>query len=107
MRSKFAHMSTRQLLSRTCEIATSYLEAVGDRPVGSPADYSALLDAMGGPLPDSPSDPLRVIEDLASAADPGLVASAGPRPFGFVIGGAIPAALAADWLPGAWDQNAL
>ena len=99
-------MSTQQLLSRTCEIATAYLDDVGDRRVGSLADYNALLDAMGGPVPDGPSDPLRVIEHLAAAADPGLVASAGPRHFGFVIGGAVPAALAADWLTGTWDQNA-
>lgn len=104
--SMFVAMSTRQLLSRTSELATHYLDDVGDRRVGSLADYETLLNAMGGALPDLSRDPLEVIEQLAASADPGLVATAGPRHFGFVIGGALPAALAADWLTTAWDQNA-
>jgi glutamate/tyrosine decarboxylase-like PLP-dependent enzyme len=99
-------MTTSQLLSRTCEIATAYLNDAGDRRVGSLADYGELLSNLGGPLPDAPSDALGVIEALAAAADPGLVTTAGPRHFGFVIGGTLPAALAADWLTSTWDQNA-
>ena len=56
-------------------------------------------------LPDAGEDPLAVIERMARDVDPGLVASAGPRYFGFVIGGAVPASVAADWLTTAWDQN--
>jgi glutamate/tyrosine decarboxylase-like PLP-dependent enzyme len=62
--------------------------------------------ALGGPLPEAPSEPREVIAALAAAAEPGLVATPSGRFFGFVIGGAAPAALAADWLTAAWDQNA-
>jgi glutamate/tyrosine decarboxylase-like PLP-dependent enzyme len=62
--------------------------------------------AAGTRLPESPTDPMTVVEDLAKAADPGLVGSAGPRYFGFVVGGGVPAAVGADWLTSAWDQNA-
>jgi len=71
-----------------------------------PADLAALREAMGGALPEGPTDPKAVIEALARDAEPGLVGSAGPRYFGFVVGGGVPASLAADWLASAWDQNA-
>src|SRR5256885_11979894 len=57
-------------------------------------------------LPEDGVDAARVVADLARAADPGIVASAGPRYFGFVVGGSLPAAVGADWLTTAWDQNA-
>ncbi|MFL5718837.1 MAG: pyridoxal phosphate-dependent decarboxylase family protein [Chloroflexota bacterium] len=93
-------------LSRAAALATDYLATLEERPVAGPVDVTALRAAMGGPLPDQPSDPVEVIESLAAAADPGVVATAGPRFFGFVIGGSLPAALGADWLTSAWDQNA-
>ncbi|HEV8403491.1 MAG TPA: aminotransferase class V-fold PLP-dependent enzyme [Candidatus Limnocylindrales bacterium] len=99
-------MDASRVLTRAAALATDYLDTLADRPVGQPVDLTALRAAMGGPLPDGPSDPVAVVEALAAAADPGIVATAGPRFFGFVIGGSLPAALGADVLTAAWDQNA-
>ena len=93
------------LLRRTTEIANAFLDSLPERPVGRPVDLAALREALSGPLPDAPLDPASVIEELAQGADAGLFGSAGPRYFGFVIGGALPASVAADWLTTAWDQN--
>jgi len=99
-------MSERQLLDRIAGLARAFLDSLPHRPVGARTDLPSLRAALGGPLPATGTDPAAVIEHLAAAAEPGLVASAGPRYFGFVIGGSLPAALAADWLATAWDQNA-
>jgi glutamate/tyrosine decarboxylase-like PLP-dependent enzyme len=94
------------LLTRTREIAESFLANVDSRPVFPSTTFSELVQALGGPVPEEPQAPLAVIEHLATIADAGLVATPGPRYFGFVTGGNLPAALAADWLTTAWDQNA-
>lgn len=99
-------MTIRRLLAETAGIAASYLEGMSDRPVGWSAGVQELRSGLGGPLPERPVDPLQVVTELAAATEPGLVSSPGGRYFGFVIGGTAPAALAADWLTAAWDQNA-
>jgi hypothetical protein len=95
----------RDLLRRTADIAADFLESLDERPVWPPATLAELRDALGGPLPEEPARPEQVVTDLAEAADR-IVAEPGGRYFGFVIGGGVPAALAADWLTSAWDQNA-
>jgi glutamate/tyrosine decarboxylase-like PLP-dependent enzyme len=86
--------------------AVRFLEGVSARPVGAAAGAEAMRVALGGPLPEHGEPAGLVIEELAKRADPGLVGTAGPRFFGFVIGGNLPAAVGADWLTSAWDQNA-
>ncbi len=85
--------------------ALGFLESVSERPVWPRASLDQMLEAFGGPLPEAGVDPVKVIDEIAERADPGLVAIPGGRFFGFVIGGTLPAALAADWLVSAWDQN--
>jgi glutamate/tyrosine decarboxylase-like PLP-dependent enzyme len=91
-------------LARAVDHARLFLEHLPERPVGASAD-PAKLRAAFGELPDGRSDPADVIDQLVAAADPGIVATAGPRYFGFVTGGSVPASVAADWLTSVWDQN--
>jgi glutamate/tyrosine decarboxylase-like PLP-dependent enzyme len=96
----------RDLLRRTADLAADFLESIDERPVFPRVSVEELRESLGGPLPAEPTEPELVIEQLAAAADPGIVAMPSGRYFGFVIGGGLPAALAADWLASAWDQNA-
>jgi glutamate/tyrosine decarboxylase-like PLP-dependent enzyme len=93
------------LLQRTAEIAAEYLASLSERPVRADASLDELRSALSVALDDAPQPALRVIEELVMAADPGLVGTQSPRYFGFVIGGGLDAAIAADWLTSVWDQN--
>ena len=93
-------------LGEAFDQALAYLEGLPARPVAGRAGLAELRATLGGPLPERPLDPGEVVAELATAAEPGVVASSSGRYFGFVVGGATPAALAADWLTSAWDQNA-
>jgi glutamate/tyrosine decarboxylase-like PLP-dependent enzyme len=97
---------TRALLRRTAELAADFLDSVDERPVFPQASADEVRESLRVRLQDEPLEPEQVVEQLAAAADPGLVAIPSGRYFGFVIGGGLPAALAADWLATAWDQNA-
>src|SRR3954454_25329294 len=99
-------MTDRTLLARAAELAADHLDSIAERHAGALAGPAELRHALGGGLPEDGVPADRVIEELARDAAPGLVASPGPRYFGFVVGAAVPAALAADWLAAAWDQNA-
>ena len=96
----------RRLLARTAEIAADFIDSLDTRPVPARGSVGELRVALARPLPQNPTDPVSVIEELAAAGELGVVGIPSGRYFGFVIGGAVPAALAADWLASTWDQNA-
>ncbi len=85
--------------------ARAWLASVQSRPVAARAGIEEITKKLGEGLPDGPTPAEQVVDEMAAAAEPGLVAMGSGRFFGFVIGGTLPAALGADWLTSAWDQN--
>jgi glutamate/tyrosine decarboxylase-like PLP-dependent enzyme len=96
----------KELLNNAAQRASAYLDAIEARGVAPSAEAIAALQQLDHPLPESPTDAQEVLRLLDEIGSPATVATAGPRFFGFVTGGVLPAALAANWLAGAWDQNA-
>ena len=92
-------------LDRARVHADTWLGSLSDRPVPPRATVDEVLASFGSDLPDGPTDAADVVDLLAERVEPGLMAMPGSRFFGWVIGGTLPAALAADWLVSAWDQN--
>jgi glutamate/tyrosine decarboxylase-like PLP-dependent enzyme len=93
------------LLRDAADRAIQYLTALPDRSVAPEPGAVAALGALDVPMPEQPTDPASVLRLLDEKGSPATTAMAGPRFFGFVVGGSLPAALAANWLAGAWDQK--
>ncbi|MEJ2368966.1 MAG: pyridoxal-dependent decarboxylase [Acidobacteriota bacterium] len=94
------------LLEDAARRAVTYIEGLGSRPVAPSSEAVAGLAALDEPLPETPTGPEATLKRLDETCSAATMAMAGPRFFGFVIGSTLPEALAADWLAGAWDQNA-
>ena len=96
----------RELLNETYERAARFLESLPERRVAASRDAGELVPVLGGALPRKGMPASEILVRLDEIGGQGVVASAGPRYFGFVTGGALPATVAASWLASAWDQNA-
>ncbi len=93
------------LLADAARRAAAYLDGLAGRPVAPSPEAVAALGGLDVPLPEGPADPAAVLEELDRRISPATMAMAGPRFFGFVIGGSLPATVAASVLATAWDQN--
>jgi len=94
------------VLERALHHALHHLDGTAHRPVCALSELAHLRSRFDRGLPQDGMDPVKVIDDLVRDAEGGIIGSTSGRFFGWVIGGSLPAALAADWLTSAWDQNA-
>jgi len=94
-----------RLLHRTADLAADYLASLDERPVRADATLEELRAALNVGLDDGPTPAAQVVEELVAAAEPGIVGVQSPRYYGFVMGGGLDAAIAADWMTTIWDQN--
>src|SRR3954454_7022109 len=95
----------RAVLHLAADLVADYRAGIGDARVTPDRDRRSVADALRAPLPDYPAELGDITDELVAGAEPGLMATAGPRYFGFVIGGSLDAALIADVLTTGWDQN--
>jgi glutamate/tyrosine decarboxylase-like PLP-dependent enzyme len=93
-------------LATALEKALAYLEHLDNHPVGATVDLETLRNRLRKPLSEEGIPPEQVVAELVEDVEGGIMGSAGPRFFAWVVGGSVPAALAADWLSATWDQNA-
>jgi glutamate/tyrosine decarboxylase-like PLP-dependent enzyme len=99
------HDRTPELLRDAAARSLRYIESLATRPVAPRPEGIAGLARFDEPLPDGPREPLETLRLLDEVGTPATMAMAGPRFFGFVIGGALPVTVATNWLATAWDQN--
>jgi glutamate/tyrosine decarboxylase-like PLP-dependent enzyme len=95
----------REPLAHAAMHAAEWLNSLATRPVKPREGVAELERAFDRALPERPSDPTEVVDELARLAEPGLMAIGSGKFYGWVMGGTLPAALAADWMVSAWDQN--
>ncbi|HZS43590.1 MAG TPA: aminotransferase class V-fold PLP-dependent enzyme [Blastocatellia bacterium] len=100
-------ISTQKTLEAAFRHSSSFLENLDHRPVGATVDLNSLRERLGKPLADASVPPDQVIDEMVRDVEGGILGFQSGRFFGWVVGGGLPAALAADWLTSTWDQNAV
>ena len=96
----------RPVLQKTLKHALDYLENINGAPVNSTVSYEELRSRLARPLAETGQSAEQIIDDLAADTAGGIIGSTGGRFYGWVVGGVLPASLAADWMTSTWDQNA-